>query len=118
MIHSLYVDTSALAKAYLNEQASERFRAFFRQQAMPPAISTLTILELRCLLGRRCRAGDIGRNEEQLVVAALEQQIQVGLLTVCALKTPRRAPPSICWRSCEHTRSERSMHSTSRLPAS
>ena len=81
-----FVDTSALAKAYLNEPASERFRAFFRQQVMPPAINTLTILELRRLLGRRCRAGDIDRSEEQLVVAALEQQIQVGLLTVCALE--------------------------------
>jgi predicted nucleic acid-binding protein len=86
MIHSLYVDTSALAKSFLNEPASERFRAFFRQQAMPPAISTLTVLELRCLLGRRRRAGDIGSDEEELVVSALEQQIQVGLMAVCALE--------------------------------
>ncbi len=86
MIHSLYMDTSALAKMYLNEPASEKFRAFFRRQPMPPAISTLTILELRCLLARRRRAGDIDCNDERLAIEALEQQMQVGLLSVCALE--------------------------------
>jgi hypothetical protein len=86
MTPSLYVDTSALAKWYLNEPASRRFEDYIRVQLTPPAVSTLTLLELRCLLGRRRRAGDIDSRNEQQAVAALERQIRVGLIEVFPLE--------------------------------
>ena len=86
MTSLLYLDTSALAKWYLNEPGSERFRTFFREQTLPPAISTLTVLELRCLVGRRRRAGEIDGNQERLVLSALEKQIDFGLLDLRPLE--------------------------------
>lgn len=49
-----YLDTSALAKWYLNEPFSEKFEAFI-QEYSTAAISRLTVVELRCLLARRRR---------------------------------------------------------------
>jgi hypothetical protein len=79
------VDTSALAKWYLNEARSEDFEAFIRQQ--PGAeISRLTVLELRCLLGRRRRAREIDGRAEARVLAAFEGDMGRGFLTVHALE--------------------------------
>jgi uncharacterized protein len=50
-----YIDTSALAKWYLNEPRSEDFGA---------VISRLTVVEFRCLIARRRRAGDIDLEDE------------------------------------------------------
>lgn len=53
-----YVDTSALAKWYVSEPGSEAFESFV-QEFPRIVISRLTMVELRCLLARRRRAGDI-----------------------------------------------------------
>ena len=42
-----YIDTSALAKWYLNEPLSDEFEAFIQSQAMAD-ISRLTMVEFRC----------------------------------------------------------------------
>ena len=56
--HRAYLDTSALAKWYLNEAGSEAFVAFL-QGLGAAVISSLTVTEMRCLLSRRRRMGDL-----------------------------------------------------------
>jgi predicted nucleic acid-binding protein len=76
-----YLDTSALAKWYLNEPFAEEFEAFI--QAQPgAAISRLTVVEFRCLLARRRRAREITKTIEARVVASFEQDIGAGFLLV------------------------------------
>ena len=76
-----YLDTSALAKWYLNEPFSKEFEAFIQQQ--PAAvISRLTVVELRCLLARRRRAGEITKAVESRVFTAFEEDIHAGFLQV------------------------------------
>ena len=76
-----YLDTSALAKWYLNEPFSERFEAFIQEQATA-AISRLTVVEFRCLLARRRRAGDITKTIESRVYTAFEKDVGAGFLQV------------------------------------
>ncbi len=76
-----YLDTSALAKWYLNEPFSEEFEAFI--QELPSAvISRLTVVEFRCLLARRRRAGEITKTIERRVYASFEKDISAGFLEV------------------------------------
>ena len=60
----VYLDTSALAKWYLNEPRSEDFAAWIQNQD-DTHISTLTLVEMRCLLARRRRAGELSMALEQ-----------------------------------------------------
>jgi len=76
-----YLDTSALAKWYLNEPLSEQFEAFIREQSSA-AISRLTVVEFRCLLARRRRVGDITKSVESRVYASFEQDVGAGFLQV------------------------------------
>ena len=76
-----YLDTSALAKWYLNEPFSELFEAFIQEQTTA-AISRLTVVEFRCLLARRRRAGDITKAIESRVYTAFEKDIGAGFLQV------------------------------------
>lgn len=80
-----YLDTSALAKWYLNEPRSEDFAAFIQQQSSA-VISRLTVLEFRCLLARRRRSRQIGQSLERRVFAAFEKDIRDGVLNVRALQ--------------------------------
>ena len=81
---SSYVDTSALAKWYLPESGSEAFVDFIRRQD-GAAISRLTTVELRCLLARRRRAGDITAQHERDAWSTFEDDIRAGHLHVEAL---------------------------------
>ncbi len=73
------LDTSALAKWYLNERYSEQFEVFIQEQ--PSAlISRLTAVEFRCLLARRRRTGEISIATEARVYAAFEHDIGAGFL--------------------------------------
>ena len=76
-----YLDTSAMAKWYLNEPFSDEFEAYIRTQA-PADISRLTVLEFRCLVARRRRAGDIRKSVESTVYAAFERDVSSGFLRV------------------------------------
>ena len=79
-----YVDTSALAKWYLNEPGSEEFERF-AQRHERLAISRLTTLEMRSLLARRRRAGELTRGFEQEALAAFAGDVQRGILEVVPL---------------------------------
>jgi predicted nucleic acid-binding protein len=76
-----YLDTSALAKWYLNEPFSEEFEAFIQEQPTA-AISRLSVVEFRCLLARRRRAGEITRAIESRVYASFEKDVGAGSLQV------------------------------------
>ncbi|HEY3244508.1 MAG TPA: type II toxin-antitoxin system VapC family toxin [Phycisphaerae bacterium] len=76
-----YLDTSALAKWYLNEPLSEQFEAFIREQSSA-AVSRLTVVEFRCLLARRRRVGEITKSVESRVYASFEQDVGAGFLQV------------------------------------
>ncbi len=76
-----YLDTSALAKWYLNEPFAEEFEAFVREQPTA-AISRLTVVEFRCLLARRRRAGEVTRSIESRVYASFEKDVSAGFLQV------------------------------------
>jgi len=85
MTAAAYLDTSALAKWYLNEPNSDTFEAFVR--ALPgAAISRLTTLEFRCLLTRRRRVGDITSAIERRVFSSFENDIRAGFLDVHPLE--------------------------------
>jgi hypothetical protein len=76
---SAYLDTSALAKWYVNEAGSERFVAYL--QALSSAvISSLTRTEMRSLLARRRRTGDFDAAHEALLFSALLDDIASGAL--------------------------------------
>ncbi len=79
-----FVDTSALAKWYLHEAFSEKVEAFLR--SLPFArISSLVVLEMRCLLARRRRNGELTPEQEQACWALLEDDIGQGFLQVLPL---------------------------------
>jgi predicted nucleic acid-binding protein len=80
-----YVDTSALAKWYLNEPQSEEFEAFIISRP-DAAICRLTVVELRCLLARRRRAGDITGAHETRTIEAFAADIASGALGVYAVE--------------------------------
>jgi len=74
-----YLDTSALAKWYLNEVGSEAFVAFL-QGLDSAVISSLTVTEMRSLLSRRRRMGDLSVELECVLFAALLDDIDRGWL--------------------------------------
>jgi uncharacterized protein with PIN domain len=57
----VYIDTSALAKWYLNEAHAHEFSNWIQKQE-DTHISSLTITEFRCLLARRRRNYCRGKN--------------------------------------------------------
>ena len=75
----IYFDTSALAKWYLNEAQSDEVEQYIQAQG-PVAISDLTVVEMRCLLARRRRAGDIDFKTEMQVFATFEEDRRLGAL--------------------------------------
>jgi predicted nucleic acid-binding protein len=72
-----YLDTSALAKRYLDEPGSEDFDAFLggRRRAL---ISRLVVVELRCLLKRRLGARQIDARYEQAALADFADDVRRG----------------------------------------
>ncbi len=75
----VYIDTSALAKWYLNEPRSEDFASWI-QTEQDTHISTLTVVEMRCLLARRRRNQELSVDLEQRVFATLQDDIAQGFL--------------------------------------
>lgn len=70
----VYLDTSALAKWYLPEAHSTELEHWLLQVG-PVSISSLTVLEMRALLARRCREGDIDAEHEMRIFAAFEEDM-------------------------------------------
>jgi uncharacterized protein len=83
-VSAAYVDTSALAKWYLNEPGSEAFEAFITRRAVA-TISRLTVVEFRCLLARRRRAGELSAEAEIRAYRLFEGDLRRGHLDLYAL---------------------------------
>lgn len=77
----VYLDTSALAKWYLNESRSEDFAAWIQDEA-DVHISSLTVVEMRCLLASLRRNHELSPELEQQVHATLQEDIAQGFLTL------------------------------------
>jgi len=78
---SVYIDTSALAKWYVRESGSDEFEAWIRQAAAP-MISSLTLVEMRCLLARRRRTGTFDEQAESLALGHFGEHVDARLLAV------------------------------------
>jgi uncharacterized protein len=74
-----YLDTSALAKWYINEPLSATVEAFIQAHA-PLDISSLTVTEMRCLLARRRRNDNFEATLEHRIFATFQQDIKQGHL--------------------------------------
>ncbi|MEK7820308.1 MAG: type II toxin-antitoxin system VapC family toxin [Pseudomonadota bacterium] len=85
MTARVYLDTSALAKWYLNEPNSDAFEAYARTLD-GAAISRLGVVEFRCLLARRRRAKDFDVRIERRILRTFEQDIKNGALEVYPLE--------------------------------
>lgn len=81
----VYLDTSALAKRYLNEAGSEEFEAYLTAQGVG-LISSLTVAEMRCLLARRRREESIDAGLEARIMAAFEEDLLTGVLVMKRLQ--------------------------------
>ncbi len=81
MSDSVYLDTSALAKWYLNEQGTKQVTDFILS-ADRVVISSLTITEMRCLLARRRRMHDFNEKIEHQLYATFLSDIDCGHLAV------------------------------------
>jgi predicted nucleic acid-binding protein len=79
MIDKVYLDTSALAKWYLNENNSEKFTQFL-QLVSSAIISPLTVTEMRSLLARRRRMHEISESLEMEIFATFQMDIDQGHL--------------------------------------
>ena len=71
----IYFDTSALAKWYLNEVGSDDVEKYIQEHG-PVDMSDLTAVEMRCLLARRRREGNIDPKTEIKVFATFEEDIR------------------------------------------
>ena len=85
---AVYLDTSALAKWYLNEPGSEAFVAFIQAVGMA-VISTLTRTEIRSLLARRRRMGELDASLESVIYATFQDDVSSGHLLLYAVDDER-----------------------------
>jgi predicted nucleic acid-binding protein len=81
---SLYLDTSALVKWYIEESDSDAFDDFLARRS-GASISRLTIVELRSVLGRRRRNREISGATERAAFGLFESHVRDGLLDVLAM---------------------------------
>ncbi len=78
-VENSYIDTSALAKWYLNEDMSDQFSDWI-QAVDQTFISELTRTEMRCLLARRRRMKELDRESESKIFAIFQNDIAEGQL--------------------------------------
>lgn len=71
----IYFDTSALVKWYLPEEQSNDVEKYIQENG-PVAISELTLVEMRDLLARHRREGNLDPNTEIKVFATFEEDIR------------------------------------------
>lgn len=87
---SAYLDTSALAKWYVNERGSNAFVAYL-QGLDSAVISSLTRAEMRSLLARRRRMGHFDAALEAILYSAFLDDIASGALFLQPLEDARVA---------------------------
>jgi predicted nucleic acid-binding protein len=78
---SVYFDTSALAKWYLNEAMSQEVEDYLREVG-PVSISLLTKVEMRSLIARRGREGHLDPQTQSKILATFEGDIAAGHLVL------------------------------------
>lgn len=71
---SAYIDTSALAKCYIREALSMEVLSWAAAEG-PVATCGLTLVEFRCLLARRRRAGQIDPPLERSALAEFDRDL-------------------------------------------
>lgn len=69
-----YVDTSALLKGYLIEPGTPAFMTWFGEQA-DPFISSLSVVEFKCAIRRRERAGQLTRRRARAILDRLDESL-------------------------------------------
>jgi len=74
-----YLDTSALAKWYLNESGSEAFVSYLHSLDVA-VITSLTVTEMRSLVSRRRRMEDLTAELESVLFSAFLEDIDRGWL--------------------------------------
>lgn len=74
-----------MAKRYLNEAGSLDLDIFL-QEIASVSISRLTVVEMRCLLGRRRRNHEIDASMERRAIALFDEEIAQGFLEVRPLE--------------------------------
>lgn len=90
---TLYVDTSALSKWYIDESDSDSFADFIRDH--PGArISRLTVVELRCMLARRRRNREISASVERNAFKLFESDVRDGFLAILPINDAHFAAAS------------------------
>lgn len=72
-----YIDTSALAKCYVREANSLQVLDWAERQG-GPTTAALTLIEFRCLLARRRRAGQIDALLEHRAQAEFDSHVRSG----------------------------------------
>jgi predicted nucleic acid-binding protein len=88
-----YLDTSAVAKWYLNESGSQEFVNYL-QGLDSAVISSLTRTEMRSLLSLRRRIGDLPTELESELFAAFQEDIDRGWLQLYPIEDARFAEAS------------------------
>lgn len=74
---SAYIDTSALAKCYIRERRSLEVLEWAKQQG-DTTTASLTLVEFRCLLARRRRAGQIDGALERQALSEFDGHVRSG----------------------------------------
>ncbi len=72
-----YIDTRALAKCYIREPRSLDVLNWLEGQTAPTT-AALTLVEFRCLLARRRRAGQIDQTLERHALAEFDGHVRSG----------------------------------------
>ena len=83
-----YLDTSALAKWYLNELNSEAFVDYLKGLDVA-IISSLTCVEIRSLLSRRRRMGELTPDLERLLFDVFVEDLDRGWLQLYPVDNDR-----------------------------
>ncbi len=79
-----YIDTSALAKLYINEPGSESFEAYIKALGSG-LISRIAVVEFRSVLARRLRSRELTPSSHHAVRALFEADISRGLWSLVPL---------------------------------
>ena len=77
----VYVDTSALAKWYVNEAGSEEVEEYLRQNC-PVHISLLTVVEMKSLMARRSWQDHMDAETQAKVVSTFDSDVALGHLVL------------------------------------
>lgn len=73
---SVYIDTSALAKRYVHEAASERFDRFVAESASDFLVTPLIVTEFVSVLRRRLRAGEFDATYLRRAESAFDRDLR------------------------------------------